>query len=152
MPNKFNILLKAFFNETCNQGLYFLHQHKFHMFPILSCGIKSMNESQNFITSRDTGQHCAMQGGRGWLAFVHRSRIPQSFRRMRICKFLGQKHCFLQLRGKKQFVVIKRPTHTQERSLKHPFRSLDRNFFFTKLSKRGLYKSSLKARFPNICH
>ena len=35
------------------------------------------------------------QGGRGWLAFVDRSRIPQSFRRARICKFLRQKRRFL---------------------------------------------------------
>ena len=35
------------------------------------------------------------QGGRGWLAFGDRSRIPQSFRRARICKFSRQKHRFL---------------------------------------------------------
>ena len=36
----------------------------------------------------------AGQGGRGWLAFGDRSRIPQGFRRARICKFLQQKVVF----------------------------------------------------------
>ena len=53
-----------------------------------------------------------VQGGRGWLAFGDRSRIPQSFRRARICKFLRQKHRFLQLRENRPFVVVKRLTHT----------------------------------------
>ena len=35
--------------------------------------------------------HDLRQGGRGWLVFVHRRRIPQSFRRARICKFSRQK-------------------------------------------------------------
>ena len=61
------------------------------------------------------------QGGRGWLAFVDRNRIPQSFRRARICKFSRQKRRFLQLRENRPFVVVKRLTHTQARSLKHPF-------------------------------
>ena len=46
------------------------------------------------------------------LAFVDRSIIPQSFRRARICKFSRQKHCFLQLRENRPFVVVKRLTHT----------------------------------------
>ena len=62
-----------------------------------------------------------MQGGRGWLAFVDRNRIPQSFQRTRICKFSRQKRCFLQLWENRPFVVVKRLTHTQARSLKHPF-------------------------------
>ena len=51
------------------------------------------------------------QGGRGWLAFVHRSKIPQSSRRAR----------FLWLRENRELVVVKRLTHTQACSLKHPF-------------------------------
>ena len=62
-----------------------------------------------------------LQGGRGWLAFVHRSRIPQSFRRARICKFSRQKHRFFFKRENRPFVVVKRLTHTHARSLKHPF-------------------------------
>ena len=61
------------------------------------------------------------QGGRGWLAFGDRSRIPQSFRIARICKSSGQKRPFLQLRENRLFVGVKRLTHTQARSLKHPF-------------------------------
>ena len=62
------------------------------------------------------------QGGRSWLAFGDRCRIPQSFRRARICKFSGQKfRFFLQLVESRPFVVVKRLTHTQARSLKHPF-------------------------------
>ena len=38
------------------------------------------------------------QGGRGWLAFGERKIIPQSFRRVRICKFSRKKRRFLQLR------------------------------------------------------
>ena len=60
----------------------------------------------------------ADQGGRGWLAFGDRSRIPQSFRRARICKFSRQKRYFLQLRENRPFVVVKRLTHTQVLSLK----------------------------------
>merc|ERR1712192_60026 len=52
-----------------------------------------------------------MQGGRGWLAFGDRSRIPQSFRRARICKLSRQKRRFLQLRENRPFVVVKRLTH-----------------------------------------
>ena len=70
------------------------------------------------------------QGGRGWLAFVHLSRIPQSFRRARISQ---QKHRFIQLREYKQFVVVKRLTHKKVRSHKHPFRCLGKYFHFTKL-------------------
>ena len=61
------------------------------------------------------------QGGRGWLAFGDRSRIPQSFRRARIFKFSRQKRRFLQLRENRPFVFVKRLTHTQAGSLKHPF-------------------------------
>ena len=61
------------------------------------------------------------QGGRGWLAFGDRSRIPEGFRRARICKFSRQKRLFLQLRDNRPFVVVKRFTQTQTRSLKHPF-------------------------------
>ena len=61
------------------------------------------------------------QGGRSWLAFVHRRRIHQSFRRAHICKFLRQKRRFLQLQENRLFVVVKRLTQTQARSLKHPF-------------------------------
>ena len=57
------------------------------------------------------------QGGRGWLAFGDRSRIPQSFRRARICKFSRQKRRFLQLRENRPFVVVKRLTHIQASSL-----------------------------------
>ena len=32
------------------------------------------------------------QGGRGWLAFGERNKIPLSFSRARICKFSRQKH------------------------------------------------------------
>ena len=84
------------------------------------------------------------QGGRGWLAFGDRSRIPQSFRRARICKFSRQKHCFLQLRENRPFVVVKRLTHTQARSLKHPFWCLDMYFGYV-LVVRKLSKSSTKA-------
>ena len=47
------------------------------------------------------------QGGRGWLALVECSRIPQSFRRARNCTFSRQKHRFLLSSGDRQFVVVK---------------------------------------------
>ena len=84
------------------------------------------------VDSQSEGCH-KKQGGRGWLAFVHRSRITQSFRRARICKFLRQKRCFLRLRENWQFVVVKGLKNTQTRSLKHPIGCLDMHFFFTKL-------------------
>ena len=60
------------------------------------------------------------------VAFVHRSRNPQSFRRARICKFARQKRrFFLQLQENRPFVDLKRLTHTQARSLKHTFRCLN---------------------------
>ena len=46
------------------------------------------------------------QGGASWLAFGERKIIPQSFRRARICKFLRQKHCFLQLRKYWLFLAV----------------------------------------------
>ena len=86
--------------------------------------------------------------GVGWLS-GDCSRIPQSFRRARVCKFSRQKRCFLQLRENRPFVVVKRLTHTQARSLKHPFWCLDMYFGYVlvvrKLSKSGLSKSSTKA-------
>ena len=74
-----------------------------------------------------------LQGGRGWLAFGDRSRIPQSFWRARICKFSQQKRCFLQLQENRPFVVVKRLTHTQARKA------------LRKLSESRLHESSLKA-------
>ena len=48
-----------------------------------------------FLVSNFFHEFTYMQGGRGWLTFVDRSRIPQSFLRARICKFLRQKRHFL---------------------------------------------------------
>ena len=94
-----------------------------------------------------------IQGGRGWLAFVERSRIPQTFRRTRICELLRHKCRFLLLRESKQAVVIKGLKHTKTSFLKHPFRCLDMYFFlqsfnFTKALWK-LYESSLKAGSPD---
>ena len=91
----------------------------------------------------------AVQGGRGCLAFVQHSKIPQNFRRASICKFVRQEHCFLRLRENRQFVVVKGLKHTQTRFLKHPFRCLDmyfflQSFYFTK-DLWKLYESSPKA-------
>ena len=85
------------------------------------------NYIELYLTSKltdeddDVDSNTVSQGGRGWLAFADRTRIPQSFRRARICKFSRQTHRFLQLRENRPFVVVKRLTHTQARSLKHPF-------------------------------
>ena len=47
------------------------------------------------VTIKTRDHRYQNQGGRGWLAFGDRSRIPQSFRRARICKFSRQKRRFL---------------------------------------------------------
>ena len=49
----------------------------------------------------------ATQPGRSWQAVVERGRIPQSFRRVRKCKFSRQKRRFLLLNGDRQFLVVK---------------------------------------------
>ena len=71
------------------------------------------------------------QGGRGRLAFGNHNRIPQSFRKARICNFLRKKLHFLQFRKNRQYLVVKRLTYTQTRFLKHPFRCLDMTFYFS---------------------
>ena len=93
-----------------------------------SSNITSSHQSSNQLPLNQESNHSSgngdtspSQGSRGWLAFGDRSRIPQSFRRARICKFSRQKRRFLQLRENRPFVVVKRLTHTQARSLKHPF-------------------------------
>ena len=57
-------------------------------------------------------------------------------------QIFATKTSFCTIAGNRPFVVVKRLTHTQARSLKHPFRCLDMYFFFTKLL---FYESSLKA-------
>ena len=52
-----------------------------------------------------------VQGGRGWLAFSHRKKIPQSFRRTTKMLF------FIRSRGNRQFVFVKGLSHTQTHSL-----------------------------------
>ena len=63
---------------------------------------------------KETKTFSHIQGGRGWLAFVDRSRIPLSFRRAHICSFLRQKNCFLRFTENRKFVVVKELTHTDK--------------------------------------
>ena len=51
------------------------------------------------LTPRNV-HYCLYRVAGLWLAFVERSRIPQRFRRARICKFSRQKHCFFYDWGK----------------------------------------------------
>ena len=88
-----------------------------------------------------------MQGGRSWLAFMDRSRIPQGSRRACICKFSRQKHRFFYICGKTGNLWLSIDLHTQARSLKHPFQDFQTPIsryvlLFTKLL---FYKNSLKA-------
>ena len=117
------------------------------------------------------------QGGRGWLAFGDYSRIHQSFRRARICKFSRQKHRFLI--AEKQaicgcqktcthtgtfpqtpFLMFRYVlwlctgcqrtyTHTQTRSLKHSLRCLDMHFYSTKQTC-SFKRPSLKVGSPKV--
>ena len=57
-----------------------------------------------------------VQGGRGWLAFSHRKKIPQSFRRARSRNFLRQNIVCLYDQGETGNLCLSRDFHTQRHS------------------------------------
>ena len=54
---------------------------------------------------------CRIQGGRGWLAFVDRSKIPRGFRRARFCKFSRKNINFYNC-GKTGHLWLSKDLHT----------------------------------------
>ena len=93
--------------------------------------------------------------GVGWLSCTAAESLRAFVVRV-FANFRDKNIVFLRLQENRQFVVVKRLTHTQARSLKHPFRCLDMYFYFTmqtcsestlkalrKLSESGLSKSRI---------
>ena len=101
-----------FSHVTDIEGLFLFRKVKNSEFVMLLCFPHCFTGFRTVYCSRSR-TFPSHQGGRGWLAFGDCSRIPQNFRRARICNFLRQKRRFFMISGKQAICGCQRTySHT----------------------------------------